>query len=468
LRASPRRLVTATLRARGAPASPLPVERALEEVAGRLRAIRERHGADSIGILGSARTTVEECRLLVRLARALGTPHLDSFQRLGYVPLSTVGLDALEEAPRILVLAANLTVRQAQVGRRVLRAISRGAAVRFIHSRRVQLASLGAEHLHPLPGRELEALGPPSDDEVVVAGTELAVAGQGGRLLGALRGRRALLLADYVNQRGMVEAGVHPVEGGLSAWEMLESAAAGELRALLVFADDPFEFFPALAGEAFARTELTVAADAVRTSATRRADVSLPGALLAEKDGHVVSFEGRVQEVAALSDPPGGWSEGRLLARLLELVGERDDPAVRVAEPAGEASAPLEPPSAEWPFVAALDTTSFWSTHALTAATVSAWREARGSFADFGPGYVTLNPDDARALGVPFGGGVRITSPDGAVSLAARLNPRTLPGTVQVPMVAWERVGAKLGALAFDPALRIPVFRPRAVRLGRA
>ncbi len=464
---SPLRLTTARVRARGEAASETPVERALEQATEALRAVRGRHGPASIGVLGSARVTVEECRLVLRLAHALGTPHVDSLQRLGYEPVSDLGLEALEDAAHILVLAANLTVRQAQAGRRVLRAIRRGADVRFVHARRVQLASLGSSHVRALPGHELEALEPPRNGEVLVATTELALAGQGARLLHEVRGRRSLLLADYVNQRGMVEAGVRPRPDGLSAWEMLQRAAAGELKALVIVADDPFEFFPALAAEAFARAELVIVADAMRTRATERADFALPGALLAEKDGRVVGFAGHAQEIEAVAAPPGGWSEGRVLKELIRGIGDAGEPPPAGAPADHFEPVPVDSPSPAYPFLTALDTTSFWNTHALTRGSVSTWREGRNIFADFPPGYVTLNPDDARALGVHFAGSVTIASADGEVSLAARLHPRVLPGTVWVPMYAWESVGTKLGALAFDECLRIPVFHPRAVRLSR-
>jgi anaerobic selenocysteine-containing dehydrogenase len=118
--------------------------------------------------------------------------------------------------------------------------------------------------------------------------------------------------------------------------------------------------------------------------------------------------------------------------------------------------------------VAALDTSTFWLNHALVRATVTAWREARGPLADFPGGWLALSPEDAKALGVRTGTTVKVESDTGAVDLAARVDPRTLPGTVGVPMQAWERAGGALGALALDPSLRIPVFRPRAVRVGRA
>jgi anaerobic selenocysteine-containing dehydrogenase len=339
--------------------------------------------------------------------------------------------------------------------------------VRFVHSRRAQLSSLVAEHVVALPGHELEMLGALEPDELVVVSSEVVLSGQGAEAARRLGGRRVLFLTDYANQRGVVEAGLHPTADGLSAWEMLNAAAEGRLKALLVFADDPFEFFPAVSARAFARAELTLVVDAVKTGSGRRADLVVPGALLAEKHGTVVNTEGRAQEITPAARPPAGWTEGSVATVLMQRFdGEAELPPPPPCLP-GPGGLLADRPSADYPFLAALDTTLFWNSHPLITATVTAWREARSLFADFPPGCVTLNPDDARALGVQYASAVNVASADGSVTLPARLNPRMLPGTVWIAMPCWERCGAKLGALEFDPSLRIPVFRPRAVRIAR-
>jgi predicted molibdopterin-dependent oxidoreductase YjgC len=466
---SPARMLSAYRRGgdRGAALMPLATEDALAEVVARLRTIRDQHGGERIGILGSARITVEEAQLLRRLARALGTPHLDTLQRLGYLPFPPIPLQAIEDADRITVLAANLTVRQPQVARRLLRAVDRGARIRFVHSRRVQLSSLAAEHAVALPGHELEALGALGPDELVLLSSEVALSGQGVEAARRLAGQRTLYLTDYANQRGVVDAGLHPSDEGFSAWEMLQAAADGRLDALLVFADDPFEFFPALAGRAFARAQLTVVVDAVKTRTAAHADIALPGALLAEKHGTVVNTEGRAQELAGALPPAAGWTEGAVATRLMRAFdGEAELPPAPLYAPRGSASE-ADVPDSSHPFLAALDTTLFWNSHALVQATTSAGREARSLFADFPPGCVTLNPDDAHALGIPYASAVEVTSTEGSVTLPARLHPRMLPGVVWIAMPCWERCGTKLGALDYDPGLRIPIFRPRAVRIAR-
>jgi len=207
--------------------------------------------------------------------------------------------------------------------------------------------------------------------------------------------------------------------------------------------------------------------DAVKTRSAGRADIVLPGALLAEKRGTVVNTEGRVQEIAPAAAALAAWNEGDIAAELARRVGDGTEPGpvpVYEPQPGGRGG---ELPGEEYPFLAALDTTLFWNSHALIAATATAWREARSLFADFPPGCVTLNPDDARALKLQYAGSVTVTSPSGSITLPARLHARMLPGTVWIAMPCWERCGVKLGALDYDTGLRVPIFRPRAVRVSR-
>lgn len=465
---SPLRVETAYRRNRGESLRPVRVEEALAATAERLLGIRDSYGGASIGILGSARITVEEVLLLRRLARALGTPHLDSLQRLGYVPLPPVNLRDIESASRLTVLGANLHERHPQVGRRVLRAMDRGSDVQVVHARRVPPVGAGALHRAVLPGHELDMLEGAGPNELVLVSSELALAGQGRAMAARLAGRRAIYLSDYVNQRGAVEAGLHPSQDGLSAWEMLEAAAEGRLKALLVFADDPFEFFPDLAARAFASAEFTVVVDAIKTASGRHADIVLPGGLLAEKHGTVVNMEGRAQEIAPVVDRRDVWTEGAIANFLLDRAVSDDGFDFAAPQSLGAAGPEADRPTKDRPFIAALDAASFWGGHALAAATVSAWREERNLAADFPQGHVSLNREDAREMRVSQGARVMIESAAGAITLPVRFDARAQRGAAWIPMSCWERAGSALGALDFDPGLRIPVFRPRAVRVSRA
>src|SRR5271155_3889366 len=66
-------------------------EDALEEVARRLKQVRDKHGASAIGVIGSNHTTNEENYLLNRFARAtLGTNNLDHHRTADYAGLAAV------------------------------------------------------------------------------------------------------------------------------------------------------------------------------------------------------------------------------------------------------------------------------------------------------------------------------------------------------------------------------------------
>jgi predicted molibdopterin-dependent oxidoreductase YjgC len=474
---SPLRVKAASVRSPNGSLQPIEISQAIELIVERLQSLRDRYGSEVIGILGSARLTNEENRLIRQLAVALGTPHLDSFQRLGYLPIGSVGLESLEEASTINVLAVDLAHRFPQIFKRVSKALNRGATVRFIDSRQVQLARMATEHVRPLPGQELSAFSGTRDagretrdderngEEIVLVSSEIALQGQGVKAIEGLQGHKVMFLTDYVNQRGMIEAGVRPFPNGASAYEMLQRALTGDLKALLIFADDPFEFFPELAAQAFSQIEFIVVADSVETQAMKYAHVILPGALLAEKEGTFTNFEGRVQTLEPVTSPLAGLTERQILEGMLRLLGET--PEVSEPEPFSVNSTSIEPdsPTDERPFIVSLDSGTFWNNHALAKASVTVWREMRRPFVDFPNGYVVINPEDARELRIRMFAPVKMESADGEITLPANIDERAARGTLLVPMFLWEKVGKALGALQFDSSLKIPIFRPTAVKI---
>jgi predicted molibdopterin-dependent oxidoreductase YjgC len=374
------------------------------------------------------------------------------------------GLSAIETASRLLLVGVDAAVRHPQAGRRVREAIRRGARVRSVASRHVR--DTVAAVTTCLPGHEVEEAARLADHDLVLWSSELALHGQAGAALARFGAMHSEYLRDYVNQLGLFEAGLYPPDDGASAFAMLQRAAAGELKALLIFADDPFEFFPALAARAFAATDLVVVVDAVETRSTAEADIVFPGALLAEKHGTVHSGGNRgAQSLAPVQRPPSGLTEGTVANRLMHLFGSDADRAP-LAFTRGRDGPAADAPSSSYPFIATLDVGTLWENHALVKATITARREMLAGVTDYPDGYVALAPADARTLKLRAWAPVRVTSDAGAVTLTARLDERVLEGTVALPMRCWESAGSALGALELDPCLRIPIFRPRAVRLG--
>ncbi|MGQ9462043.1 MAG: molybdopterin oxidoreductase family protein [Candidatus Fervidibacter sp.] len=462
---SPLRVKTAFVRSPNGSPQPIEPSQVIKLVSERVQEMRDRYGSEAIGVLGSARLTNEENRLIRQFAVALGTPNLDSFQRLGYLPFTSVGLERVDGASSLTVLAVDIANRHPQVFRRVSKALKRGAKVRVIDSRKVQLASMVTEHVKTLPGHELSQISNLSNSDVVLVSSEIALHGQGAKAIETLQGREVMFLTDYVNQRGMVEAGIRPFPEGASAYEMLKRALTGDLKALLVFADDPFEFFPSLAAEAFKRLEFVVVVDSVKTQAMKYAHVVLPGAVLAEKEGTFTNCEGRTQTLEPVNPPLSGLTERQILEQLLLLLGETPEagepPPLSMNSPAIEPESPTD----ERPFIVALDSGTFWNNHALVKASVTIWREVRRPFVDFPNGYVLVNPEDARELGIRMFAPVKMESSEGEITLPANIDERAGRGTLLVPMFLWEKVGSALGALQFDKSMKIPTFRPTAVKV---
>jgi formate dehydrogenase major subunit len=140
-------------------------------VAEHLRTLIERHGPDSIGILGSARATNEENYLAQKLARAVvGTNNVDCCARVCHAPsaaalkrafgagLATNSFDDIELARTILVCGANATESHPIVGARIKRAVRGGARLIVIDPRRIELAEYADCHLALRPGTNIALL----------------------------------------------------------------------------------------------------------------------------------------------------------------------------------------------------------------------------------------------------------------------------------------------------------------------
>ncbi|MGE5619834.1 MAG: NADH-quinone oxidoreductase subunit NuoG [Sphingomonadaceae bacterium] len=133
--------------------------------------------------------------------------------------------------------------------------------------------------------------------------------------LGVLEGSGALLpLSSECNSQGAIDMGILPkllpgqqeaIPAGLSGLQMVEAAAAGRLKALYLVGLD-------LAGQggdrvrdALSRLDLLVVQDILMTPTAEIADVVLPGAAFAEKEGSFTNLERRVQRLEAAVSPPG-------------------------------------------------------------------------------------------------------------------------------------------------------------------
>ncbi|MGC2334122.1 MAG: NADH-quinone oxidoreductase subunit NuoG [Candidatus Acidiferrales bacterium] len=157
-----------------------------------------------------------------------------------------------------------------------------------------------------------------------------------------------MALGDYSNSRGAADMGILPdrlpgyvpitdsserarferlwggaiaPEPGLSAPAIVESALAGNIKALYVVGANPLKTFAVSSPDLLAGLELLVVQDMFLTETALRADVVLPAASSYEKDGSLTNTAGEVQLTHRAIDPQGPRSDFDLLRILSHQLG---------------------------------------------------------------------------------------------------------------------------------------------------
>jgi len=322
---SPERVRRSTIRPRSGDARDVTAGEAIGEAARQIRAVVEKSGGEAVGVFGSPLATNEELWLLQRLARdVIGTPHIDH-QLDPFTDLTAaeheLGIADIEECDALVVLgeepereAPVLTLRLYKAERK------RGVSVHRV-DRDADASSLKGA----LAGRQRVGLvcDEGNRDGAVRLAESLARAGTRVRRLTVTRG---------INGRGAKDLGVLPnllpgyrraAKVGSCGRDMLESAAAGRISALLFLGHNPaVEAADEVLTRALRRAEVVVAIDTRPGTIAKHAHVLIPGHTVFEKLGSVTNVEGRVQRIrpalpAASSTP----AETRVLTALAAQLG---------------------------------------------------------------------------------------------------------------------------------------------------
>ena len=315
-----------------------------------------------------------------------------------------------------------------------------------------------------------------------------------------------------------------PAERGWTVTEMMDAAQRRELAAMYVVGENPLLSEPDLnqAREAIANLEFLVVQDLFLHETAEFANVFLPAASFAEKDGTFTNSERRVQRVRKALEPPGraraDWAITCELARRVAAKLRRPtvgfdyrDPSEIWAEQAalvpflaGISYERLEQGGIQWPcpsldhpgtphlyeqsfprgkgkFVpvrqgapaAELPDGSFplilntgrvlyhWHGGTLT-------RRVEGLLALAPELQVTINPDDAAALGLESGDEVRVTSRRGELTGVANVTTAMRKGEIFVPFVRIRESAANfLTNAVYDPSSHIPEYKVCAVRVEK-
>ena len=350
---------------------------ALEEAAGTLRDAAKQ-GGDGLGFLVSPNATVEEMYLLNRIARHLGSNHIDyrlrtrDFRDQEADPLwpalgtSIAGIDDLDG---VLVVGSNLRREVPIVAHRIRNAAIRGAAIGFVNPSEYEyhfrydvcveapLPSLAGSlagvlaAAHDLLGRAPDGewaslLGSVQPGEPERAAAQVLLdKSQSLLLLGqiAMRhprfadiraiasalcrvtGARLGYLPEGANAAGAALAGVLPHRGpggqpvevpGLNA----EAMFAAPRRVYVLFGLEPEHDLSdaLLAQDALGAADKVICFTSHASDALERvADILLPIATFAETAGTYVNVEGTWQSIEAAADAVGEAREGWRILRVL-------------------------------------------------------------------------------------------------------------------------------------------------------
>jgi formate dehydrogenase alpha subunit len=146
-------------------------DEALRLIATRLSEIKKSSGSDSIGIVGSAKSTNEENYLMMKFARAvIGTNNIDHCARLCHS--STVGglaeafgsgamtnsINEIVNARLLFVIGSNTTEQHPMIAMHMLDAVDKGAILIVADPRRTQIAEFAHIHLRHRPGTDVVLL----------------------------------------------------------------------------------------------------------------------------------------------------------------------------------------------------------------------------------------------------------------------------------------------------------------------
>jgi formate dehydrogenase alpha subunit len=307
-----------------------------------------------------------------------------------------------------------------------------------------------------------------------------------------------------------------PEKSGLTLCEMTEAILENQTKWMYIMGENPALSDPdsGHVRRALEKIDFLVVHDIFLTETAAFADVVLPGASYAEKDGTFTSTERRVQRIRKAVEPVGKarpeWQAiGDLAGRMgyegmewntarevfseiagvtpiyrglsydrLESEGiqwpcpEENHPGTPLLHSNGFArgkgrfipvhyNPPPELPDKDYPLIL-MTGRSLFQFHTGTMTRRSPTLQEQLDEA-----YVEVNPGDAERLEIKDGMKVAVESRRGIIHIAARITETVLPGTVFIPFHFAEAAANILTLRTLDPESKIPELKVSAVRVKK-
>lgn len=310
---------------------------------------------------------------------------------------------------------------------------------------------------------------------------------------------------------------------GLTVTEMVDGALTGDIRAMFVMGENPLMSEPNLshAQHAIDELDLLVCIDIFMNETGELADVILPSASFAEKDGTFTNSDRRIQRVRqalpAIGDSRPDWEIlCNLALRMEDYLGVEVSSGFEyeTVEAIWEEMRELTPqfygitydrlekeggvhwpcPSLDHPGTPYLfeddfprGKGKFWSLdytsdsehpdeeynyHLTTGRVLFHWHGGtmtrRSALEDaFPEPIVEMHPDDAQSLQVISGDWIEVTSRRGSITCRVMVTGRSPVGTIFLPFHFVEAAANILTLDKIDPRAKIPDFKMAAVKLQK-
>lgn len=303
---------------------------------------------------------------------------------------------------------------------------------------------------------------------------------------------------------------------GLTIMEMMAAAGAGIIKALYIMGENPLLSDPDLhhVKKEIQKLDLLVVQDIFMTETATLADVVLPAASFAEKDGTFSNTERRVQRVRkALTAPGEAKADWEIICGISNKFGYPmhyssakeifEEVATVTPSYAGitykriekegiqwpcptsehkgtrflhkdkfsrglglfsavEYIAPNELPDKDYPFMMTTGRVIYhYHTGTMT-------RRAKGPSERCPESLVEINPADAEKLGISDGQDVTVASRRGEVTARAQLTEKSAPGTIFMNFHFADAPVNLLTNPVLDPTGKIPEYKVCAVKLKAA
>jgi formate dehydrogenase alpha subunit len=306
---------------------------------------------------------------------------------------------------------------------------------------------------------------------------------------------------------------------GMTITDMISAMLDGRLKALYVIGENPKLSDPDWnhLQHALNRLDLLIVQELFLSETAQIADVVLPAASVAEKDGTFTNSERRCSRIQKAIEPVGNaLADWQIICKLSTAMGypmdypggpeqifdemaaltpksyagmsyqrmglnglqwpcpDANHPGTPILHTqqctrglgrfhAIEYQDPAEMPDEEYPyFLTTGRMFAHFHTGTMTRISSHLDHEQRS-------GYVTIHPDDAARLEIAEGDLVAITSRRGQMEAPAQISAEVPPGNLFLPIHFGEYPANMLtSAEAFDPLAKIPEFKVSAVRIAKA